>query len=105
MSKQKGNGRHRQTVRFLKWIQQYPGWWYLICTPKDEHINPQMMKMLIERLAKEQFYEIMFVLLMVHRDEEFAKSAEQSMYVQMTVDEWSAGRRELFIKNLIDRFE
>lgn len=39
MSKSHCNGRHKQTIRFLKWINRYSGWWYLICTPNDEHIN------------------------------------------------------------------
>ena len=60
--------RDKHTIRFLKWIRRYSGWWYLICTPDDEHMNLDMMKMLIQRLAKEQFYEIIFVLLTVHRN-------------------------------------
>ena len=34
-------------------------------------MNLDMMKKLVEQLAKEQFYEIIFVLLMVHRNAEF----------------------------------
>lgn len=105
MSKSKGNGRHIQTVRFLKWIERYSGWWYLICTPKDEHITPRIMQTLIEQLAKEQFYEIIFVLLMVHRKEEFVKSTGETMFVEMLISEWNAGKKEEFIKNLINYFE
>ena len=100
-----GNGRHRQTVRLLKWIERYPGWWYLICTPKDENINLQIIKTLIEHLAKEQFYEIIFVLLMVHRDEECVKSAGQSLFMQMLITEWSTGHKDEILKKLLDSFE
>jgi len=105
MSKLKGNGRHKQTIRFLKWINRYSGWWYLICTPNDEHINPSIMQTLIEQLAKEQFYEIIFVLLMVHRGEEFVKSTGQAMFVEMLINEWNAGNKDIVIKKLIDHFE
>jgi len=105
MSKSKGNGRNRQTVKFLKWINRYSGWWYLICTPKDEHINPGIMQTLIEQLAKEQFYEIIFVLLMVHRDEGFVKSTGQAMFTEMLTAEWNAGNKDIFIEKLIDYFE
>jgi len=105
MSKSKGNDRHKQTVRFLKWIERYSGWWYLICTPKDEHINPAIMQTLIEQLAKEQFYEIIFVLLMVHREEGFVKSTGEAVFVEMLIDEWNAGKKEEFVKHLINHFE
>lgn len=36
--------RDKQTVRFLKWTRRYSGWWFLICTPGDEHMNLDMMK-------------------------------------------------------------
>jgi len=49
------------------------------------------MQTLIEQLAKEQFYEIIFVLLMVHRDEEFVKSTGQAMFVEMLITQWNAG--------------
>ena len=58
--------RDKQTIRFLEWIKKYPGWWHLICTPNDKHMNISIMYTLIKYLAKEQLYEIIFVLLMVH---------------------------------------
>lgn len=80
--------RDKHTIRFLKWIRQYSGWWFLICTPGDEHMNLDMMKMLIQRLAKEQFYEIIFVLLMVHRNAEFMDSIFKTMLLEMIRAGW-----------------
>lgn len=105
MSKSKGNGRNKQTVRFLKWINRYAGWWYLICTPNDEHINNSIIQTMIEQLAKEELYEIIFVLLMVHRNEDCVKSTGQLLFVEMLVDEWNSGNKNEIIKNLIDHFE
>lgn len=80
--------RDKHTVRFLQWVRKYPGLWYLICTPGDEHMNLDMMKMLIGRLAKEQFYEIIFVLLMVHRNEAFMDTVFKTMLLDMILAGW-----------------
>lgn len=98
--------RDNHTVRFLKWIRIYPGWWYLICTPGNEHMNINIMKMLIERLAKEQFYEIIFVLLMVHRNADFMDSVFKTMLLEMMLNTWQgeANVRQQFIRDLTNLF-
>ncbi|WNX85336.1 hypothetical protein RWV98_03415 [Agathobaculum sp. NTUH-O15-33] len=93
--------RKKQTLRFLKWIRRYGGWWYLICTPNDEHMNADMMIMLIKRLAKEGFYEIIFVLLMVHREDELLQSANKEMLLELMIDEWKMDRQDELVQKLI----
>ena len=44
--------------------------------------------MLVERLAKERFYEIIFVLLTVHRNEPFMDSILKSMLLDMMLTGW-----------------
>jgi hypothetical protein len=78
--------RDKQTIRFLKWINKYPVWWKLICTPNDEHINIQMMNTLITHLAQEHLYEIIFVLLMVHRNETYVKDISNAMLLDMIIE-------------------
>lgn len=34
-----GNRRGRRSRKLLKWISRYSGYWHLICTPGDEHMN------------------------------------------------------------------
>ena len=80
--------KDKQTIRFLKWIRQYPGWWYLICTPDEEHMNIGMMKLLIERLAKEGFYEIIYVLLTVHRNAGFMDSVFKILLLELILAGW-----------------
>ena len=96
--------RDKHTIRFLKWIRQYSGWWYLICTPNDEHMNLSMMKMLIERLAKEQFYEIIFVLLMVHRNADFMDNIFKYSLLEMIIAGWQGEvkGKDQFIKDITD---
>lgn len=80
--------RDKQVLRFLKWIKKYSGWWFIICTPGDKHMDLDMMKMLIERLAKEQFYEIILVLLMVHRNAAFMDGVFKTMLLEMILAGW-----------------
>lgn len=96
--------RDKQTIRFLKWIRRYSGLWYLVCTPGDEHMNLDMMKKLIERLAKEQFYEIIFVLLMVHRNAEFMDSVFKTMLLEMVLAGWKGEvkDKEQILQDLTD---
>lgn len=99
--------RDKQTIRFLKWIRRYPGWWYLICTPNEKHMNIKMMNLLIKHLAQEQLYEIIFVLLMVHRKESYMKDVSSYMLLNMVTENWGGkGKdREQMIKDIIEYFE
>lgn len=103
-TKDKISGRDKQTIRFLQWINDYPGWWYLICTPGEEHMNPGMMKDLIERLTEERFYEIIFVLLMVHRDAAFMDSVFKHILLEMTLTGWKGEvtGKEQFIQRIVE---
>ena len=98
--------RNKQTIRFLEWIRRYPGWWYLICTPGDEHMDIVMMKSLMERLSKEGFYEMIFVLLTVHRNAGFMDSVFKTMLLELILAGWKgeAFQKEQWIRNLTNLF-
>ncbi len=81
--------RDRQTVRFLNWVRRYPGWWHLICTPNDGNMNIKTMNKLVRCLAQEQLYEIIFVLLTVHRKEEYVKDLSGFMLLNLMAENWS----------------
>lgn len=99
--------RDQQTIRFLKWTKNYSRWWYLICTPNDEHMNPEMMRMLIKHLAKEQLYEMIFVLLMVHRKEQYVKDISSLISLDLIIKNWGGKRkdREQIVKGFLSYFE
>lgn len=99
--------RDKQTIRFLKWINKYPVWWQLICTPNEEHMNMQLISTLIKQLAQEQLYEIIFVLLMVHRNETYVKDISNAMLLDMISENWTEkkkGRKQI-IKDILKYFE
>ena len=100
-------GKHRgtaQTVRFLKWIRKYGGWWHLICTPNHEKMNPQMMKMLIKKLYQEGFYEIIFVLLMVHRENPILAHTAESLFLDSVIKHWDTDQ-DVMIQKLLTYFD
>ncbi len=96
--------RDKQIINFLKWIRSYPGWWYLICTPGDEHMTISMMKKLIENLAEKGFYEIIFVLLMVHRNADFMKNVPEIILLEMIISNLNGEvkGKEQFVRDLTD---
>ncbi len=99
MLKHKDN-RTQQTQRLLRWIQTYPAWWYLICTPGAKEMTRDMMCNLIKRLADKGFYEIIFVLIMVHRNASFMKLLPEYMLLDSLVDQWQRDKDKL-IDNVI----
>ncbi len=102
--KKMGKG-DKQTIRLLKWIKEYPGWWQLICTPNDEHMNAKMMRALIGHLARAQLYEIIFVLLMVHRKESCVRDLSGVMLLDMITEGWKGKDGERIIEDMLEYFK
>ena len=96
--------RTKQTAHFLKWIQKYGGLWYLICTPNDEHMNPSMMRKLITKLAEASLYELIFVLLMVHRNADFMQNFLGFTLLDSLAAQWNEDKDKL-IENLLANLE
>lgn len=61
----------------------------LICTPDDKQMTLEKMKMIIQRLAKDQLYELIFVLLTVHRDKNYMYNVWRALLVEMALAGWS----------------
>lgn len=67
-------------------------------------MSMDMMKMLIERLAKEQFYEIIFVLLTVHRDADFMDGVFKMLLLEMILSGWKGevNGKDQFLQDVTD---
>ena len=89
------NKRTAQTLRFLKWIRKHSGLWYLICTPNDEHMNIGMLKQLVGQLYREGFYEIIFVLLMVHRDNQALSHMLEYLLLDSYIARWGQEKEDI----------
>lgn len=46
------------------------------------------MKLLVKQLAKEQLYELIFVLLMVHRKENFMQHISEYILLDIITENW-----------------
>ncbi len=80
----KGKKRCR---KLLKWIQKYGGYWKLICTPGDGHMDMDIARNIIKSLAKSGLYEMIFVFFTVHREEEFIKKMISFMSLDLMLEE------------------
>jgi len=89
------SNRTVQTLRFLKWIRNHSGLWYLICTPNEEHMNMDMLKQLVGRLYQEGFYEMIFVLLMVHRDNPALSHVSEYLLLDSFIARWGQEKEEI----------
>ncbi|MCI8507113.1 MAG: hypothetical protein HFJ06_00920 [Lachnospiraceae bacterium] len=99
--------RDKQTAHFLKWITCYPGWWDMICTPNDEYMDRSMMHLLIKRLEQERLYEMIFVLLNVHRNASFMEGFFDYMSYNIIAENLSGSlkNREQVIKDILKFFD
>lgn len=73
--------------KLLKWIRRYGGYWWLICTPGDEHMNMTVARNIIRSLAKNGLYEFIFVFLTVHREKEFVKNLSSYISLDLMLEE------------------
>ena len=96
--------RDWDTIRLLEWIQEYSGLWRLICTPNAPEMTYNMMKRVIQQLADEQFYEIIFVLLTVHRSQHSMTIALKELFVKMISAGWKGEtyNKERFFRDIAD---
>jgi len=84
-----------EALRLLRWIREYGGWWKLICTPDEEHMNLTILQTLIARLQEEGFYSIIFVLLTVHRDKPYVQACMRGLLEELVEEEWARSARDL----------
>ncbi|MBP3588300.1 MAG: hypothetical protein J6J51_04630 [Clostridia bacterium] len=88
------------TGHLLRWIKNHGGWWYLICTPGDERMTFELMRIMIQKLYKEKLYELIFVLLMVHRQAPFMEHVMDNLLLDGLVKRWGKDKDDI-VKELI----
>lgn len=78
-----------KSIKLLDWIQQYGGWWYLLCTPGDPNLTLSLTQTMIQSLAEQGLDELIFVLLMVHRKEPFMEHVFEYMLLDELNLRWA----------------
>lgn len=97
----------KRIKKLLKWINEYGGWWYLICTPDSRFMKPETLQMIIRRLEQESLYELIFVIIMVHRKNEFINQEFKKMLGKRLYKEIKGKKKQIkrFIKGLDKKYE
>lgn len=93
---------HMQKV--LQWIRDYPGWWYLICTPGTEEMSLQMLRLLVQKLCNAHLYELVFVMLMVHREHPALKKISEYWLADRLSATWEKDKDSIMeeLRNLLE---
>ena len=92
MSKNKNYTDH--TTRLLRWIREHGGWWYLICTPGEEHMNLEMLRLLVKKLHEAELDDLIFVLLTVHREHPALRHIPEYLLLHELSAHWQEYREE-----------
>ena len=88
------------TTRLLQWIHEYGGWWYLICTPGEEHMNLEMLRLLVKKLHEAELDDLIFVLLTVHREHPALRHIPEYLLLHELSAHWQENREE-FLEELV----
>ena len=68
-------------------------------------MNLQMMQSLIRRLLDEGFYEIVFVLLMVHRKDPVMKNFTDYQCLDLMAEKWARGEGRKMLEQIARQFD
>ena len=83
------------TKKLLQWIRDYPGLWYLVCTPGTEEMNLQMLKFLFQKLRDAHLYDLIFVMLMVHREHPALKKLSEYWLIDRLSSTWEEDKFQI----------
>lgn len=73
----------------LNWSRANRTYWRIMCTPNDEQMTPDMMKKIIINLQENSLYELIFVMLTVHRKTPFVNDILADITNYMMYRRWN----------------
>lgn len=97
--------KNAKLLRLIDWIDQYPGFWQMACDPENEHMSASKMRTIIELLAQAGLYDVIVVVLAVHKNQGFIKSLNQEMLLNMAKKQVKDDNKDKMIKFILDRLE
>lgn len=80
--------RKDNTINFLKWTKKRNDLWRILYTPDCKEMTPEKMRMIIEELLNEELYELIFVMLTIHRNTPFVSDVLSMMFNDLTSSRW-----------------
>lgn len=97
--------KNAKLLRLIDWIDQYPGFWQMACDPNNEHMNMSKMRTIVGLLAQAKLYEVIVVVLAVHKNQGFIESLKQEMLLEMAKKQIKDDNKDKMIKFILDKLE
>lgn len=88
----------KRTRKMLVMMRENPTWWARVCTPGT--LNAAQMKNAVDLLAKQRFYELIFVLLTVHRGAAFMKNFALGLWLDEMLAHWDEKNAQLVVERM-----
>ena len=79
--------QRNETIRLVKWLSENPKIMYSLCDIEAES-TPEECLEIIELLEKNEFYDMIFILLMRNRDNNIMDRAITKMVADKVIKEW-----------------
>lgn len=97
--------KNARLLRLIDWIEQYPGFWQMACDPNHEHMSITKMRTIVGLLAQAELYEVIVVVLAVHKNQGYIESLRKEMLLNMAKKQIKDDNRDKMIKFILDRLE
>lgn len=83
----------QKLIRLLEWIDEYPGFWQVICEPNGENRTPDELRVIINSLQRAGLYEMILLTLEINKDKTYVQSmmesiTNKSLQKMIKRDEW-----------------
>ena len=98
-------GQNTNLIRLIEWIERYPGYWDMACDSNDEHMNMGKMQMIVKSLAQAELYDVIMVVLTVHKNCVFVQSIEKELMLQFLKKQIQDDKRDKLINFITKRLE
>lgn len=69
----------KKMIRLLKWINENPGSWELICEPNGDKMNIDKMRVVANSLEKARLYEVILIMMNLNRKKVFVQDLNEEI--------------------------
>ena len=98
-------GKRKRVIKLLNWIEQYPGFWQMACDPNDEHMDIGKMRIIVQNLAQAGLYEVIIVILSVHKKKDFMQQLGNEVFLHLTKEQIKDGKENEMLKFILEKLE
>lgn len=92
----------KETVRLLEWARNSSGLWDALCNSEKEPINMEAFNALRDSIIENHFYYLLPVLMTVHQNCGFVKSATRYIYLDSLIRDLKSGNYDSVVQTCIE---